>query len=354
MDIWAIVLIGLTTGGLSCLAMQGGLLASVIANQKEKDLQNDSNDLTLKSKSVNTSDWLPVLMFLFTKLVSHTLFGAALGALGSVLTLSLGMRIAFQIIAAVFMFATALNLLNVHPIFRFLTFQTPRFMQRWVRKSSKGSTLFAPATLGFLTVLVPCGVTQAMEVLAISSGNALSGALIMFAFVIGTSPIFGLVGFATAKLSESFRAKFLKVAAVLLIFMFLYNINGVLQVLDSPVSWQKFSAAFSREDSTYVQDATNNLQGPMNTEQVQRVQITVSQNGYNPNRIKVSAGKPVELTLETKNVYTCAASFTFRAFNIFAQLAPTDKQTFTFTPSKPGKYSFSCSMGMYTGVLEVI
>jgi len=32
MNLFAIFLTGLTTGGLSCLAMQGGLLASVIAN----------------------------------------------------------------------------------------------------------------------------------------------------------------------------------------------------------------------------------------------------------------------------------------------------------------------------------
>ena len=29
---------GLTTGGLSCLAVQGGLLASSLANQIEKDM----------------------------------------------------------------------------------------------------------------------------------------------------------------------------------------------------------------------------------------------------------------------------------------------------------------------------
>lgn len=34
MNLFVIFLTGLTTGGLSCLAMQGGLLASVIANQK--------------------------------------------------------------------------------------------------------------------------------------------------------------------------------------------------------------------------------------------------------------------------------------------------------------------------------
>lgn len=354
MNLWVIFITGLTTGGLSCLAMQGGLLASVIANQKEKDIEKRPNDPSLSGKSFDKGDWMPVVIFLGAKLVSHTLFGAALGALGSVLSLSLGMRITFQAIAALFMLVTALNLLNVHPIFRFISFQPPRFMQRWVKKSTKRSSLFAPATLGFLTILVPCGITQAMEVLAISSGSIFMGALIMFVFVIGTSPIFGLVGLATAKLSEALRSKFLKFAAVLLIFMFMYSINGVLQVLDAPVSWQKMVTAISKDSSGEVVDAVVGGEGLMSTEQIQRVHIDVVKNGYLPNRIRVSANQPVELTLQTDGVYTCASSFTFRAFNIFALLEPTDIQTFRFTPQKPGSYTFSCSMGMYTGVMEVI
>ena len=40
MNLWLIFLTGLTTGGLSCLAVQGGFLASIIANQKEKELEH--------------------------------------------------------------------------------------------------------------------------------------------------------------------------------------------------------------------------------------------------------------------------------------------------------------------------
>ena len=39
MNLWIIFLTGLTTGGLACLAVQGGLLTSVIANQKEQELE---------------------------------------------------------------------------------------------------------------------------------------------------------------------------------------------------------------------------------------------------------------------------------------------------------------------------
>ena len=44
MNLLIIFLTGLTTGGLSCLAMQGGLLAGVIANQKEQEHEEIADD----------------------------------------------------------------------------------------------------------------------------------------------------------------------------------------------------------------------------------------------------------------------------------------------------------------------
>ncbi|PIS41377.1 MAG: hypothetical protein COT25_03335 [Candidatus Kerfeldbacteria bacterium CG08_land_8_20_14_0_20_42_7] len=354
MNFWVIFITGLTTGGLACLAMQGGLLASTIANQKRDDIKKNSNAKELDPKSFDKGDWLPVVMFLGAKLVSHTVLGFLLGALGSVLTLGFGLRIAFQVIAALFMLATALNLLNVHPIFRFVSFQPPKFMQRWVRKSSKADSFFAPAVLGFFTIFIPCGVTQAMEVLAINSGNALTGALIMFFFVLGTAPIFGLVGVATAKLSEALRTKFLKFAAVLLLFMFLLGANGVLQAVDAPISWQRIQLALF-DSSDKAVNATIDLENSqMSVDNIQRITINVEDNGYRPNRIKVKVGVPVVMTVTTENVYTCAAAFSFKEFGIYAVLKPTDSKTFHFIPQAKGKFVFSCSMGMYTGVLEVI
>mgnify|MGYP006422000029 CR=1 FL=1 len=70
--------------------------------------------------------------------------------------------------------------------------------------------------------------------------------------------------------------------------------------------------------------------------------------------INCKKGVPVNLTLNSNDVYSCALSFVFREFGIRASLKSTDSQSFVFTPNKAGRYTFSCSMGMYTGVLEVI
>lgn len=355
MNLFVIFLTGLTTGGLSCLAMQGGLLASVIANQKGEEHKNADTQKEKQNfafSSFDQLDWLPVLLFLGTKLIAHVILGALLGLLGSAITLTLGVRLLFQVFTVLFMFATAMNLLNVHPIFRYVVFQPPKFLQRMVRNTSKSKALFAPAVLGFMTIFVPCGITQAMEVLAINSGNPISGALIMFAFVLGTSPLFALLGVATAKLSEGWYQRFTKIAAYSLVAMAIYGLNGVLVVADFPITLNKITSpvTYFFSDERFSSAPANSA----NNTGVQQVTIGVFNNGYNPRNVKVKSGQPVQLTLQSKDTYSCALSFVFKEFGINTFLEATDSQSFTFTPTKKGKYTFTCSMGMYSGTMEVI
>ena len=350
MNYWLIFLTGLTTGGLSCLAVQGGLLASVIASQKEGEMRKKDGAKNITPKSFDAMDWMPVGMFLLTKLLVHVLFGFLLGWFGSVIALSFGLRLFFQALAAIFMFATAMNLLEVHPIFRYATIQPPHFLQRYIRRSTRNQAFFAPALLGLMTIFIPCGVTQAMEILAIQGGDAFSGALIMGVFVLGTFPLFAIIGIATAKFSEFWRKNFLRIAAYALIFMALYGFNGVLQAMDSPVTFQKI-IAFANVTPSGTNVTTEN--GPSSNDSLQRITINIKNNGYSPRNLRVKVNQPVELTLINNEAYSCASAFSFRAFGLYAELGPKEQKVFNFTPTKKGKYSFSCSMGMYTGILEV-
>ncbi len=376
MNLWVIFLTGLTTGGLACLAVQGGLLTSIIANQKEQELETlEENKDQLKAKKraqylakmnsyssltkLDKLDWMPVSIFLVAKLISHTLLGFFLGFLGEKLSLSLGVRLTFQAFTAFFMFATAMNLLDVHPIFRFVLIQPPKFIQRMVRGSSKNKALFAPAFLGFLTIFIPCGVTQAMEVLAINTASPIQGALIMFAFVLGTWPLFGLIGVATAKLSEGWHKNFTKIASYLLIAMAVYSINGVLLVMNSPLTLQNITRPITYffSDDRFAGEGKNGQLGrgqAVVQNGVQKVTIEAQNSGYSPKYFSVQAGVPVELTIRTNDVYSCAAAFVFKEFGISVFLGPTDSKSFTFTPTKKGRFTYSCSMGMYTGVMEVL
>lgn len=364
MNLFLIFLTGLTTGGLSCLAVQGGLLAGVIANQKKQELTSSepvpAPPKTKKHHSVapatttfDSQDWLPVASFLGTKLIAHIILGFLLGLLGTAFSFNRNLGLLFQFLTALFLIGTAMNLLEVHPIFRYLAFQPPAWMRRYIHRSSKNASLFAPALLGALTVFIPCGVTQTMEITALNSGSAINGALIMGAFVLGTIPLFASIGVATARISESWQRWFSRGAATILIVLALTTLNGVLVVLNSPITWQKFVQSISAigQPPEWYGNGTGPVVAPG---EVQKITINVENRGYNPRKLQVKAGSPVELTLQSKETYSCALGFILPEFGIDTSLKSTDTQKFTFTPTKKGRYTFTCSMGMYTGVLEVI
>lgn len=348
MNLGLIFLTGLTTGGLSCLVLQGGLLASAIVSESKKNSPRNDHRLI-------------IAVFLLAKLLVHIAFGFVLGFLGSVVSLSPAVRLFFQTFTAFFMFATAMNLLNVHPIFRYVVFQPPNFLRKLIKKSSLQSNFFTPVILGLLTLFIPCGVTQAMEVSAINSGSAIYGALIMFAFILGTMPIFVFLGLTTQKLSENWQRQFSRTAAVFLILMSIYSLNGVMVVLDSPITlnkiFQPVKYFFSEERFDLTSDSkadqkSKNL--PKIDNGIQKITINVLNNGYYPKYIVVRQNIPVELELKSNETYSCALSFVFREFNINAFLKASDTQTFNFIPKNKGKFVYTCSMGMYTGTMEVI
>ncbi len=227
MDLWVIFLTGLTVGGLTCLAVQGGLLASVIAAREEEEIEKGVN----KRNTV-----IPTLAFLGTKLIAYTALGFVLGAFGGAIGISQTAQIIMQLVAGLYMVAIALNLLNIHPIFRYAVIQPPKFLTRRVRSQSKSKDVFAPALLGAMTIFIPCGTTLAMEALAISSANPLWGAAIMATFVLGTAPLFFGIGWLTSILGDNFRGKFLKIAAVAVIYLGVTSINGSFIALGFPIN----------------------------------------------------------------------------------------------------------------------
>src|SRR3989344_5362816 len=216
-SLWIIFTTGLLTGGLTCLAVQGGLLASAIAQREEEHL---------REKAVKKGNALPILAFVIAKLAAYTILGLLLGWFGSLFELSLSAQAVLQIAVAIFMIGTAGALLNLHPIFRYFIIQPPRFITRRIRNISKSGDLFAPGLLGAFTVFIPCGTTQAMMALAIAAGSPVYGAAIMFAFVLGTIPVFFILGYLATRLGDSLHKKFMRVAAYAIVLLALFNLNN--------------------------------------------------------------------------------------------------------------------------------
>ncbi|MCX6791468.1 MAG: sulfite exporter TauE/SafE family protein [Candidatus Gottesmanbacteria bacterium] len=331
--IWLAFLTGLTTGGISCLAVQGGLLATAMSKPSE----------TPDPAGKPANRWLQVGMFVVFKLVAYTLLGFLLGLIGSTLTLTPKVLGWVQIGAGLFMIATALRMIDAHPIFRYFVIRPPRWAFRIMKNTSRSQSLFAPALLGFLTILLPCGVTQATMAVAVASGNPVSGAAILFAFILGTSPVFFVLG---ATVVELLQKKVFSYAAAAIIAVFaVISINGGLGLTGSPYTLQNYYRAATGEVGTG--NSASVIGG------VQDVSITVRSNGYTASATTIKRGVPVRLTLVTDNTQGCVRAFTIPEFNISKVLPVTGTETLEFTPQKTGRLAYSCSMGMYTGAFTV-
>lgn len=337
MNYWIIFLTGLTTGGLTCLVVQGGLLTATLAAREHEpnNHQNEPNFL---------HDILPTLLFLTSRLVAYTLLGVLLGYFGSIFQLSTTARVWFQIAAVVMMLGLAGHLLNLHPLFRYFVIQPPKWVGRILRNQSRSQHWFTPAILGILTILIPCGTTQAMEVLAISSGRPVIGALIMGSFVLGTSPLFLALGWLTTKLSETLKTYFFKTAAILVIFIALSSLNAAMTIAGSKYTWDNWVWAFK---TTFLSPSTAL---PI----TQEINITASSRGYSPNQFAVKLGQPVTLNLQTSGNFSCTSIFSIPTQGITKNLPPTGTTQVTFTPTKTGPLAFTCGMGMFRGSIDVI
>lgn len=329
-QIWLALITGLTTGGISCIAVQGGLLASAITYQ-ESDRQKYS-----------------VLSFMVFKLIAYTILGALLGYLGSRILITPGVQGYLQIFAGIIMLIAVGQLLNIHPIFKKFTISPPKFIFKLLRRESKQSTYFTPALLGFLTVLIPCGITQSMMILAISSGSVFWGAAIMFAFILGTSPVFFALGLASTKILSNPKLKLAGAAAILILSFMSINTGQILR--GSPHTLQNYYAALKDKEA----QASIGKSAVVNTEGSQEAEIRVITGGYRSEVKTLQSGIPVTLKLVTENTLGCSRAFTIPEYNISLILPETGVKTVEFTPTKTGKLTYTCSMGMYTGYFDVI
>jgi len=328
---------GLTTGGLSCLAVQGGLLATSLERQLEQDLAARG------SKKYNRAAF-PIFLFLVAKLVAYTLLGLLLGALGSVLQLTPFFRAVLLIAIGIFMVGNALRMLNLHPIFRYFVIEPPKVITRYIRKQAKtGTDFFSPLLLGALTVLIPCGVTQAMMAVALASGSPLQGAMLMFAFTLGTSPVFFVIAYLATELGARLEGWFMRFVAVVVLVLGLVSVDSGFNLMGLPSVSRFYRASTTSAGAESV--------SPSN-EPATTLTLEARNDGYFPAKLTARAGVPVTLNVITDQTQSCSRAFVIPDLAVETVLPETGTVPIEIPPQKAGyQMFFTCSMGMYTGVI---
>ncbi len=338
MSLLVAFLTGFTTGGLGCLAMQSGLIASTLAHQAEQDMLAQIGSSTQRFKPQIAQ---PILLFLAAKLTAYTILGFLLGALGSVLQLTPVMSAILYLAIGVFMLGNGLRMLNVHPIFRYFVVEPPSFLTRYIRKKSKnGTSVVTPLFMGTLTIFLPCGVTQAMMVAALGVGSGFQGAGLMFAFILGTSPLFFSVSYFATRISATLEKYFTRIVAVTMVVLALVSVNFGLNLLGSPIS---FTNAFNTITTSLDLSKVGFQSG---------FAINVTEDGYSPVVLHLPANKAVTIEWVTQNTQTCARAVVIPGLNYQKTLPATGRVKFEIPAQQKGTVQrYSCSMGMYLGQL---
>ncbi|MDO8755774.1 MAG: sulfite exporter TauE/SafE family protein [Anaerolineales bacterium] len=337
---------GITTGGLSCLAIQGGLLASSLAHQIEEDYVKQAANRKQKQKAaVHINSAFPIFLFLAAKIMAYTLLGALLGWLGSYLTLSPMTRAMLMIAIGIFMVGNALRMFNVHPIFRYFSIEPPKFITRYIRRTAKGTDTFTPLFLGALTVFIPCGITQAMLATALGTGSIAMGAALMFTFTLGTSPVFFIVAYLTTELGSRLEKFFMRFVAVVVLILGFVTLDGGLNILGSPLSFQNLTRNLIPSENI----SSSQADSPQLIVEGELV-LNVQNGGYFPRTLKAPAGRDFTLNLVTDKTYSCARDFVIPALDYYELLPDTGIVKVTIpAQAKGSRLFFTCSMGMYTG-----
>ena len=314
---------GLTTGGLSCFALQGGLFSSLL----------------LSTKQTANSKLYSIISFLGSKVAAYSILGLILGLAGNFFSPSPKFSGVLNLYIAGFMIGVALEALKVHPIFRYFIIQPPKFVRKFVKENSKKEGLLNGAVLGASTILIPCGVTQAMMALAVSSQSAVTGMSTMAAFTLGTVPMFLVFGLTATKLNEKYSQWISKTIAVVLLILAGYTIFNSFRLLGINLG----------SESKVAQNIQGVLMDTSTAGQVQKLSLSLTDGGYVPQSFTIKKGVPVELTVKNEEARGCIQAFVIPDLNIRKVVRLGEWTTINFTPQKVGKISFTCSMGMYYG-----
>ncbi len=352
MNLAAVLVTGLLAGGVSCAAVQGGLLTGLITRQRVASAPSSTG----ATQTVQRPSWraqlgddlTPVGGFLAGKLVSHTLLGVLLGALGAAVQLSIGMRTWVQIGAGLLIIVLGLAQLGVPGFRDVIIIEPPASWMTIVRNRARSRAALAPALLGLATVLIPCGVTLSVEALALTSGSAVAGAATMAVFVLGTSPLFALLGYAARKAATAWRSRLAVLTGSLVAALGLYTLNGGLELAGSPLAASRIAQTVGLVGSPPNTSTVSTADGK------QVVVITATASSYRPDNVGVRAGIPTTLVIHSDHAQGCIRSFVIASRDEQRVLPSTGDTRIDLGVLQPGQLAYSCVMGMYTGTITIV
>ncbi len=299
------------------------------------------------------------LLYNLGRVISYTAIGAIVGGLGSMLFLSQTVKAVILVIAAAGMLLMGLSMLGWLP-----WWLVPRLPAALAKKADRAKTGEGPFIVGLLNGLMPCGPLQAMQLYALASGSALTGALAMLLFSLGTVPLMLGAGVLFSSLKAKSAHTIARISAVLILcFAVIMAANAASLLGAAPAKTPSAASAGTnaKQDASAEDESVALIRKALDRgyvaakvdDGVQKVEAELSPGRYP--YIIVQKDVPVEFTISADEsaITGCNQSLVFPAYGVEQALEPGDN-VISFTPDQSGLISYTCWMGMLQGRILVV
>ena len=319
-----IFIIGLLTS-VHCIAMCGGINLSQCIQPVTKTGDKEHRWAALR----------PSFLYNLGRVISYTVIGGIVGALGSVVSFSEGAKGSVQIVAGIFMVIMGLNMLNVFPELRKFNISMPKaFSIKLYSKLGNKSPLY----VGLINGLMPCGPLQAMQLYSLSTGSILKGAFAMFLFSLGTVPLMFVVGALSSLLSKKFTHKLISIGAILVVIL-----GGGMLSSGLSLTGIMIPGSVGANNNSVVRIENG----------VQIVESKLASGEYPA--IEVQVGMPVRwvITAEKGSINGCNNRIFIPEYEKEVKFK-LGENIIEFTPTEEGEFVYSCWMGMIRSSIRVV
>ena len=333
------LLIGLAAGVSTCMALVGGVVLALSA-AFEARRPATAGDIGILERM------RPGLVFVAGRIVGFAVFGAALGALGSSISLPTRVVAVLMVVVAVVMTLIGARLTGLSPRVAAWSPTLPAGLARSLGLdggSVAGYSDTRAALLGAASFFLPCGFTQAVQIYALSTGSPLTAGVIMAVFAIGTAP--GLLALAglPAIMPDRARPTLLRVIGVVVIGFAVINANAGLRLAG-------FTLPLIGPATVAAAAAPAAAVGPDGTQALYTFQDA---KGYRPGNVSIYAGTPTRWTIESLNAQSCATFLRIPELD-FAVTLHKGLNQINLPAMRSGTLAYTCSMGMYGGSITIV
>lgn len=330
-------IVGLLTS-VHCIAMCGGIhLSQCIPSRNAENTSSSRINVIMPSVRYNAG-----------RVVSYTAVGFVLGGAGMILTggSGSGMPLLLQgilkITAGLFMVIMGINMLGIFPALRKLQIRFPR--KSVIKINQKKRTEKRPFVVGLLNGLMPCGPMQSMQIIALGSGNPISGTLAMLMFSLGTVPLMLGLGSLVSALGKKYTKLVMQTGAILVVVLGLAMLSqgaGLAGIRLDRIS--QVSDGAKELDTAVIAQSGN----------IQYVESNLDFGTYP--EITVYTGIPVKWTINVPEevINGCNYKMIVKTYGITHEFTP-GKNVIEFTPGEPGTVQYTCWMGMIYGEINVV